>query len=116
MREIVLTLPDQVYEKLVAKAASAHRSPEQWIVDSLLNEQLPQVDVEDSHMLFTAALDALGFKRLEPKKTKRLNDLLQARKERILSEGETTELTTLMTEADTLELESLQRIVTTLER
>lgn len=116
MKEVILTLPDETYERLVADAASAHKSPEQWIVDRLFTEQGPQAAVAEPHTLLAAALDALGFKRLEPEKAKRLSELLNVRKERSLSSDEAVELKALMTEADALELESLQRLAAALER
>src|SRR5262245_61934065 len=114
MKEVILTLPDKTYEQLVADATSDQKSPEQWIRDRLLAEQSAQSAATELHMLLAAALDALGFKRLELEKTKRLSELLRARKERSLSDEEATELHALMAEADALELESLQRLATTL--
>lgn len=114
MKEVILTLPDKSYERLVADAASADKSPEQWIIDKLFAEQGAQATAAEMHTLLTAALDALGFKRLAPEKAKRLSALLQVRKERVLSGDETTELLALMTEAEALELESLQRLAATL--
>lgn len=99
----------------MADAASAHKSPEQWIVDRLFAEEGSHTAAHDSHVLLAAALDALGFKRLAPEKAKRLSELLHVRKERLLSDDETTELTALLAEADALELESLQRLAATLE-
>jgi hypothetical protein len=115
MKEVILTLPDKTYEQLVADAASAQKSPEQWIMDRLLTEQSTQIAAAELHTLLAAALDALGFQRLEPEKTERLSGLLRVRKERPLSGEETAELHTLMAEADALELESLQRLAAALE-
>ncbi|MGH7966344.1 MAG: hypothetical protein ACRERD_31715 [Candidatus Binatia bacterium] len=111
MKEVTLTLPDKTYERLVADAASAHKSPEQWIIDRLFTGQSSYM--AEPHILLAAAFDALGFKRLEPEKAQRLSELLYARKERLLSPHEVAELNTLMAEADALELESLQRLAVT---
>ena len=116
MKEVTLTLPDKTYKQLVASAASVHQSPEQWIIDRLLTEQGAQAAAAEPHALLAAALDALGLKRLEPEKAKRLSELLSVRKERPLSSAETSELSALLAEADALELESLQRLAATLER
>jgi hypothetical protein len=72
--------------------------------------------VTEPHTLLTAALEALGFRRLESHKAQRLSALLTLRKHRPLSPDESVELQTLMTEADALEIESLQRLATTFER
>ena len=116
MKEVTLTLPDKTYERLMADAASAHQSPEQWIIDKLFTEPGWQTATAELHTLLAAALDALGFRRLEPEKAKRLSELLHVRKERPLSSEETAELNALMAKADALELESLQRLAATLER
>jgi hypothetical protein len=115
MKEVVLTLPDKTYERLAAIAAAAHKSPQQWIEERLLIEQDLQMPEDEAHTLLVAALDALGFKRLAAEQAKRLSELLHARKKRVLSESEATELNTLMNEADALELGSLQRLAATLE-
>jgi hypothetical protein len=117
MKEVVLTLPDKIYERIVVDATSAHKSPEQWILDRLFTEleQGTQVPAAELNTFLAAALDALGFQRLEPEKAKRLSELLHVRKEHLLSSDEAAELNALMAEADALELESLQRLVATLE-
>jgi hypothetical protein len=115
MKEVLLTLPEKTYEQLVADAASAHKSPEQWIMDRLFTEQDTRIAAAELHTLLAAALDALGFQRLEPEKAKRLSELLQVRKERPLSSDETAELNALMAEAEVLELASLQRLAAILE-
>lgn len=115
MKEVLLTLPEKTYERLVADAVSAHKSPEQWIMDRLFTEQDVRIAAAELHILLTAALDALGFHRLEPEKAKRLSELLQVRKERPLSSDATAELNALMAEAEVLELASLQRLAATLE-
>lgn len=116
MKEIILHLPDTTYERIAAKAAAAHKSPEQWILDRLSVEPSPLAPVAEPHTLLAAALDSLGFRRLEPEKAKRLSALLQVRKARALSHDEAHELHTLMSEADALEVESLQRLATALGR
>jgi hypothetical protein len=116
MKEVILPLSDTTYERLVTDAALARKTPEQWILDKLFAEQGAQAAVDDLHTLLAAALDALGFKRLEPEKAKRLSELLQVRKERSLSSDETAESNALMAEADALELESLQRLAASLGR
>jgi hypothetical protein len=116
MKEIILHLPDKTYERIAAEAASAHKSPEQWILDRLFPEPSPSAPVAESHTLLAAALDALGFQRLEPEKAKRLSALLQVRKSRALSHDEAHELHALMSEADALEVESLQRLAAALGR
>lgn len=116
MKEIILHLPDTTYERIAAEASSAHKSPEQWILDRLFPEPSPSAPVAEPHMLLAAALDSLGFQRLEPEKAKRLSALLQVRKSRALSHDEAHELHALMSEADALELESLQRLAAALGR
>ncbi len=116
MKEVTLSLPDGAYEKLAAEASVAQKSPEQWILDKLLATQDIQSPSADLSALLSAALDALGFQRLDSEKAERLRALLHIRKERPLSDTETAELNALMTEADTLELESLQRLTAALER
>jgi hypothetical protein len=114
MKELTITLPDPAYDRLMADAAAAHKSPEQWIVDKLFLEPEPQSAMNET--LLTAALDVLGFKRLAKVKNKRLSELLSIRKERPLSSEETSELNALMAEADALELDSLQRLAVALGR
>jgi FAD/FMN-containing dehydrogenase len=109
-------VPDTTYEQIAAKAASAHKSPEQWILDRLFPEPSPSAPVAEPHTLLAAALDSLGFQRIEPEKAKRLSALLQVRKSRALSHDEGHELHTLMSEADALEVESLQRLAAALGR
>jgi hypothetical protein len=36
MKEVMLSLPDGAYEKLMAEASLAQESPEHWIVEKLL--------------------------------------------------------------------------------
>ena len=114
MKEVILTLPDKAYERLAADAASAQKSPEQWILDKLFAEPESQAVPTESHALLTAALDTLGFQRLAPEKAKQLSELLALRKAQPLSSEETTKLHALLAEADALELESLQRLAATL--
>lgn len=116
MKEMVLHLPERTYERLVAEATAAHKSPEQWILDRLFPELPLAVPMEESHVLLTAALDTLGFQRLAFEKATRLSKLLQARKAHPLSPDEASELQTLMAEAEALELTSLQRLAETLRR
>ncbi len=116
MKEITLHLPDTTYERIAAEAGSAHKSPEQWILDRLFPEPSPLDPVTEPHMLLAAALDSLGFQRLEPEKAKRLSALLQVRKSRALSHDEAQELHALMSEAKALEVESLQRLAAELGR
>jgi hypothetical protein len=116
MQEITLHLPDTTYERIAAEAAAAHKSPEQWILDRLFTEPSLSAPVAEPHTLLAAALDALGFQRLEPEKAKRLSALLQDRKARALSHDEAHELHALLSEADALEVESLQRLAVALGR
>ena len=116
MKEVILHLPDQTYEWLRAKAASAHTSLEQCIIDKLSTPASPKASVAEAHMLLAAALDALGLKRLQPEKAQRLSDLLAIRRVRPLSEDEAAELNALMAEAGALELTSLERLATALGR
>ena len=116
MKAVLLTLPDKTYERLVAEAALAHQAPEQWIADRFFAERGPEATAAEPPTLLAAALDALGFRRLEPERTKRLSEVLNVRKERPLSGDEAAELNALMTEAEVLELESLQRLAATLGR
>ena len=116
MKELILHLPDTTYARIAAEAASAHKSPEQWILDRLLAEPNPLAPGGEPHTLLAAALDSLGFRRLEPEKAQRLSALLQVRKSRDLSHDEAHELHALMSEADALEAESLQRLAAALGR
>jgi hypothetical protein len=116
MKEIILHLPDSTYEQLMAEAASAHMSLEQWIIDEISTPPSSKASVEEAHMLLAAALDALGFKRLHSQKARRLSALLAVRKTRSLSSDEMAELNALMAEADTLELEGLERLAATIRR
>jgi hypothetical protein len=116
MKEIILHLPDKPYEQLMAEAAAARMSLEQWIVDEVSTAASPKTLVEEAHMLPAAALDALGFKHLQPEKARRLRELLAGRKERSLSSAETAKLNALIAEADALELESLARLAMPLTR
>jgi hypothetical protein len=116
MKEIILHLPDKTYEQLMAEAASARLSLEQWIVEEISIAASPKPSVEEAHILLAAALDALGLERLQPEKARRLSELLAVRKARSLSSDETDELNALMAEADALELESLERLAMTLKR
>jgi hypothetical protein len=116
MKEIILHLPDMTYARIAAEAGSAHKSPEQWILDRLFSEPSPSAPMAEPHMLLAAALDSLGFQRLEPEKAKRLGALLEVRKGRALSPDEAHELHALMSEADALEVESLQRLAAALGR
>ena len=115
MKELLLHLPDDVYERLVMEAAAAQQSPEQWLLDRLLASSPPGA-VAVTHTLLAAALDALGFQRLAPKKATRLRTLLEARRARVLSPDEADELQALMTEADALELAGLQRLAAAVQR
>jgi hypothetical protein len=116
MKELVVSLPDDTYERLVADAISAHKSPEQWVIEKLSADPKAEVrpPAAQLHTLLSAALDTLGFQRLESGKAERLSELLYARKERELSDSEATELHALMAEANALELASLQRLAATL--
>jgi hypothetical protein len=116
MTEVILHLPDDTYEQLMAEAASASMSLEQWIIDEISTAAGPKAAVEEAHMLLAAALDALGLKHLQPEKARRLSELLAVRKARALSSDETVELNALIAEADALESESLQHIATILKR
>jgi hypothetical protein len=116
MKEVILHLPDKTYEQLMTEASSACISVEQWIINEISTATGPKAPVEGAHVLLSAALDTLGFKRLQPEKARRLSELLAVRKERSLSSDETAELKALMAEAEVLELESLERIATTLRR
>jgi hypothetical protein len=115
MKEIISHLPDKTYEQLMAEAASARMSLEHWIVDEISTAASPKAAVEEAHMLLAAALDALGFERLQPEKAPRLRELLAVRKARARSRDETAELNALMAEADALELEGMERLATTLK-
>ena len=116
MKAMTLHLPDHLYEQLIMEAAAAQKSPEQWIMDRLFTESRLSEAMPEPHTLLAAALEALGFRRLEPQKAQRLSALLTLRKYRSLSPDEADALQALMTEADALEIESLQRLATTFER
>jgi hypothetical protein len=116
MKEIILHLPDTTYKRIAAEAGSVHKSPEQWILDRLFPVPSPSAPVAEPHILLAAALDSLGFQRLEPEKAKQLSALLQVRKSRALSHDEAHELHTLMSEANALEVENLQRLAAALGR
>jgi hypothetical protein len=102
MKAMTLHLPEHLYEQIIMEAAAAQKSPEQWIIDRLFTDaHLPET-VTEPHTLLAAALEALGFRRLEPRKAQRLSALLTLRKHHPLSPDEADELQTLMTEADAL--------------
>jgi hypothetical protein len=101
MKKIILHLPDKPYEQLMAEAAAASMSLEQWIVDEVSTAASPKTLVEEAH-----ALDALDFKRLQPEKARRLRELLAGRKEHSLSSAETAKLNALIAEADIIDPKS----------
>ena len=110
MHEVILHLPDVTYERLAEVAAAVHKPLEQWIIDVLTADAGGSAHATESHDTLAAALDILGFERLEPEKASRLSALLKIRKERPLTSEETSELQTLMDTANALELASLQRL------
>lgn len=114
MKEVILTLPDKAYEQLAIDAATAQKSPEQWILDKLFAAPESRPEPPEPHTLLAAALDTLGFQRLAEEKARRLSELLLLRKAHSLSDEETAELHALLAEADALELTSLQRLAATL--
>ena len=114
MREVLLHLPDATYERLAEEAAAVHKPLEQWIIDVLTADPGASAQAAESHDMLAAALDILGFERLEPEKASRLSALLKIRKERPLTSEETSELQTLMDTANALELASLQRLAVAL--
>jgi plasmid stability protein len=116
MREVILHLPDVMYERLAKEAAAVHKPVEQWIIDILTADVGSLAHTAESHEMLAAALEALGFQRLEPGKASRLSALLKVRQERPLSDDETAELKDLMAAANALELASLQRLAATLGR
>lgn len=116
MREVILQLPDAMYERLAAEAVAVHKPLEQWIIDVLTADTGEAAATVASHDMLAAAMDALGFERLEPEKASRLSALLKSRKERALSRDETAELHILMDAANALELASLQRLAAALGR
>jgi hypothetical protein len=116
MRQVVLHLPDTIYDRLAKEATASDKPLEQWIIDLLTADMTSVSRATESHEMLAAALDALGFQRLDPVKARRLSVLLTHRQERPLSDDETAELQTLMVEADALELVSLQRLAAALRR
>jgi len=116
VHEVMLHLPDATYERLAGEAAAVHKPLEQWIVDILTADTGTSAHAAESHEVLAAALDALGFERLDQEKANRLSALLTSRKERPLSSDETAELQTLMAAANALELASLQRLAAALGR
>lgn len=116
MREVILRLPDAMYEQLAVEAAAVRKPLEQWIIDVLTADIGGSATTAVSHDMLAAALDALGFERLEPEKASRLSALLKSRKERALSHDETAELHVLMDAANALEFASLQRLAAALGR
>jgi hypothetical protein len=116
VREVILHLPDATYERLAETAAAVHKPLEQWIIDVLTTDTGASAHTVESHDMLAAALDALGFERLEPEKASRLSALLKSRKERTLTGAETAELQTLMDAAHALELASLQCLAAALGR
>jgi hypothetical protein len=105
-----------MYARLAKEATAVHKSLEQWILDILTSDTGAPAHTVESHDMLAAALDALGFERLEPEKASRLSAFLKSRKERPLSSDEATELQTLMDAANALELASLQRLAAALGR
>ena len=116
MREVVLHLPESTYERLVDAAAAVHKPLEQWIVDALTTDVGVSAYAAASCDMLAAALDARGFERLAPEKSRQLSTLLHSRKERSLSSAEAAALQTLMAEANALELASLEHLAATLGR
>jgi hypothetical protein len=116
MKAVTLHLPDTTYVQLLAAASSARMSVEQWIIQTISTATNPHAPAEAAHEVLSAALEALGFQRLQPDQARRLSELLAVRKERSLSSDETTELTALMAAAEALELASLERLATTFKR
>jgi hypothetical protein len=116
MKDVTLHLPDTTYVQLLAAASSARMSVEQWIIHTISTATNPNAPAEEAHEVLSAALDALGFKRLQTDKARRLSELLAVRKERSLSSDETTELHALMAAAEALELAGLERLATTFKR
>jgi len=110
MKAVTLHLPDTTYAQLLAAASSARMSVEQWIIRTISTATNPNAPVAEAHEVLSAALDALGFKRLQHDKARRLSELLTVRKERSLSTDETAELHALMAATEALELASLERI------
>jgi hypothetical protein len=68
MKAMTLQLPDHLYEQLIMEAAAAQKSPEQWIMDRLFTESRLSGAMTEPHTLLVAALEAPGFRRLEPQK------------------------------------------------
>src|SRR5712691_6880683 len=81
VREVILHLPNATYEQLAEEAAAVHKPLEQWIVDVLTTDAGGVAHTVEPHEMLAAALDALGFERLEPEKASRLSTLLTSRKE-----------------------------------
>lgn len=105
-----------MYDQLAAKTSAVHKPLEQWIVDVLAADTGGSTHTAESHDMLTAALDALGFERLDQEKANRLSTLLKSHKERALSSDESAELQTLLAAANALELASLQRLAVALRR
>ena len=89
---------------------------EQWIIDILTGGPGASAHAAKSHDMLAAALDVLGFERLDPEKASRLRALLKSRQECPLTSDEAAELQTLMDTANSLELASLQRLAVALGR
>jgi hypothetical protein len=85
MREVILHLPDTTYERLAGEAAAVDKPLEQWVVDILTTEVGTSAHAAEPHEMLAAALDALGFERLDLEKASRLCTLLRSRKERAVS-------------------------------
>lgn len=116
MREVILHLPDATYERLAEAASAVHKPLEQWLIDLLAAATRASAYSDESHDMLAAAMDVLGFERLDLEKASRLSALLKSRKERPPTSDEAAELQTLMDTANALELSSLQRLAVALGR
>jgi hypothetical protein len=64
MPEVVMHWPDKTHEQLMAEAASARMSLEQWIVEEISIAASPKASVEEAHILLAAALELESLERL----------------------------------------------------
>ena len=109
-------MSDATHKQDTAEPAAVHKPLEPWIVDVLAADTGEAIHIAAFHDRLAAALDTLGFERLDPEKASRLSVLLKSRKEHPLTSDETAELQTLIATANALELASLQRLAAALGR
>ena len=96
-----VSLPSDLYNKLLNEAEESHRRPEDILIERLERS----FDAEDDDLSVLDHLDdqqlwSVVQQRLAPYQETRMKGLIQEGKERTLSEHEENELTALLDEVD----------------